>query len=141
MRKISLIVFAVLAVSVVVFFVSCQKSTQVKKTVQIYHLQDGRYCFLNKDFDTMYYWLISDTSTVESMDYYKSSLSGKTPKGYHWATVMSPNFFPVMPNNGETWLLEIEKKTIPLDLLFDKNGIPVQGKNPGSTSVGSDEPD
>ena len=131
----------VLLVACSIFITGCNESSQTnltKRTVQIYHLQDGRYCFHNKDLDNMYYWLISDTSTVESMDYYKSSLGNKTPKGYHWATVMTKDFFPVMPNHGETFLLETEKKTIAQELLFDKNGIPVQGKNPGSTSS---EPD
>ena len=92
MRRITLAMFLILCVLLVPACKPAEVFTN-PKTVSVYHLKDGRYCYHDQT-DLKWYWLVSDSGTSESPIYYKETAD--KPSGYHWET-LAPHFTPVFP--------------------------------------------
>lgn len=58
-----------------------------KKSVKVYHLHDGRYCY-HDDFG-LWYWLILNNSATSSSGPSYYSGSSVRPSGYSWAPISS----------------------------------------------------
>lgn len=118
MRKITAVLLIALCVLVTP---ACKKAEPLSNTyaVQIYRLDDGRYCYHNK-VDLIYYWLVSDKSSIDNPIYYKGD--DLNASGYHWQTLF-PHGFPVFPPaTQDLWKMERQNLLISKEVGFDTTG-------------------
>lgn len=116
-----------------VFFAGCKKVPQVKKPVQVYHLQDGRYCYPDRQ-KRVWYWLLTNKSNLDDPVFCSLKNTSTIPiKGYFWSTAF-PNGLPAFPSQSEIIQVDQFHGTIPYEIVMGDDG------NPKVDSEGSSVP-